>query len=152
MGKRSRAIPAAYAASGTARALASSPVRDEWAQALRNGQIATCSITVLELRYSARNRAEFDELEAELGALQNVPVTEDTLQIVTDAMRALADRSAGYHRVPIPDYIVAACAQEAGIGVLHYDHVFDRLQEVLNFESRWAADPGTLDYEGVPRA
>jgi predicted nucleic acid-binding protein len=127
------------------------PVREEWERALRNGQIATCSITVLELLYSARNRAEFDELEAELATLENIPVTEDTLRIVTAAMRELADRSAGYHRIPIPDYIVAACAEGAGIGVLHYDHDFDRLQEVLNFESRWAADPGTLDYEGVTR-
>jgi hypothetical protein len=34
----------------------------------------------------------------------------------------------------------AGAAQEAGLGVLHYD----RLAEVLPFRSCWAAPPGTL--------
>jgi hypothetical protein len=61
------------------------------------------------------------------------------------AMREMAAQSDGYHRIPIPDYLIGACAQDAGIGVLHYDHDFDRLAEVMGFESRWAADPPALD-------
>jgi hypothetical protein len=40
--------------------------------------------------------------------------------------------------------LIAAAAQEAGLGVLHYDHHYDRLAEVLSFASRWAAAPGSL--------
>jgi predicted nucleic acid-binding protein len=121
------------------------PVRDEWAEAIEARQIRTCNITTLELLYSARSRAEFEELEEELGALSNVPVTASVCRAALTAMRQLAGRSDGYHRVPIPDYLVAACAEDAGIGVLHYDGDFDRLTEVLSFESRWASPAGTLD-------
>lgn len=48
------------------------------------------------------------------------------------------------HRIPPLDYLVAAAAQEAGVDVLHYDHHFDRLAEVLHFDSRWVAPPGSL--------
>jgi predicted nucleic acid-binding protein len=60
------------------------------------------------------------------------------------ALRGLSDRGAGHHRVKLPDALIAAAAQHAGIGVLHYDHHYDRLAEVLAFDSRWIAEPGTL--------
>jgi hypothetical protein len=40
--------------------------------------------------------------------------------------------------------LIAAAAQDAGIGVLHYDHHYDRLAEVLHFPSVWIAPPGGL--------
>jgi len=40
--------------------------------------------------------------------------------------------------------LIAAAAQDASVGVLHYDAHFDRLAEVLDFESRWIAPPGSL--------
>jgi hypothetical protein len=59
-------------------------------------------------------------------------------------MGALACRSAGAHRLPVVDYLVAAAAQETGAAVLHYDHDYDTLAEVLEFESVWLATPGSL--------
>jgi len=47
-------------------------------------------------------------------------------------------------RVKPQDALIAACAQDAGVGVLHYDHDFDRLAEVLDFESHWVAPAGSL--------
>jgi len=46
--------------------------------------------------------------------------------------------------VRLPDLLIAACAQDSGVGVLHYDEDFDRLAEVLAFESRWIARRGSL--------
>jgi predicted nucleic acid-binding protein len=43
------------------------------------------------------------------------------------------------------DLVIAAAATSAGFGVLHYDGDFDTLAEVLPFESRWLAPPGSLD-------
>jgi hypothetical protein len=37
--------------------------------------------------------------------------------------------------------LIAACAQEAAVGVLHHDADFDRLADVLDFESRWIVRP-----------
>jgi predicted nucleic acid-binding protein len=47
--------------------------------------------------------------------------------------------------VSIADALIAAAAQENGLGVLHYDRDYDRLAEVPVFESRWIAPAGSLD-------
>jgi predicted nucleic acid-binding protein len=120
-------------------------IRDEWSAALEAGQILTCQVTVLELLYSARTVGEFVEIQEELGALRIVAVTQTVCDAAISAMGQLAAHSDRYHRIPIPDYLVAACAQDVAVGVLHYDHDFDRLAEVLEFESRWVAPPGSLD-------
>jgi predicted nucleic acid-binding protein len=120
-------------------------VRDEWARALEAGQIATCQITELELLYSARNATEFAEIEAELSILRLLPVTQTVCEAAVLALRELAANSDGYHRVSPPDALVAATAAEAGLGVLHYDGHFDRLSEVLDFESKWIAVAGSVD-------
>jgi hypothetical protein len=119
-------------------------LKDEWAEAMRNGQILTCQITRLEILYSAQSRQDFDQYEAELGVLQDLPITPEVCEAAIAALRSLAARSMGYHRVHIPDALIAACAAENQVGVLHYDRHFDRLQEVLEFESHWAAEAGTL--------
>jgi hypothetical protein len=117
---------------------------EPWSAALRAGTIATCSIITLELLYSTRTAAELHELEADLSALRDVPVTVSVQRAAIGALRALADRGPLHHRVPPADALIAAAAQEAGVGVLHYDHHYDRLAEVLSFPSRWAALPGSL--------
>jgi predicted nucleic acid-binding protein len=54
----------------------------------------------------------------------------------TGAIGELAKHSDGYHRVPITDALIAAAAAEhGGLAVLHRDAHFDRLAEVLAFES-----------------
>jgi predicted nucleic acid-binding protein len=134
-----------YIADTSARARAGHPdVRQEWSAALRSRQIATCSITTLELLYAARDAREVQELEQDEAALRDVPVTASVQRSAIAALRALSELGAGYHRVKLPDALIAAAAQQAGIGVLHYDHHYDRLAEVLHFESRWIARPGTL--------
>ncbi|MEA2355129.1 MAG: hypothetical protein QOD61_1258 [Solirubrobacteraceae bacterium] len=134
-----------YLADTSARVRVHHPsLRDEWAAAVRSHQIVTCSITTLELLYSARNAHELRELEVGEATLRDVPVTVSVQRTAIAALRDLSDRGAGYHRVKLPDVLIAAAAQHAGIGVLHYDHHYDRLAEVLDFDSRWIAEPGTL--------
>jgi predicted nucleic acid-binding protein len=53
-------------------------------------------------------------------------------------------RADGHHRVPPQDAIIAACAAEHGCAVLHYDAHYDRLADVLGFESVWSAPRGTI--------
>lgn len=59
-------------------------------------------------------------------------------------MRQLAHRSAGAQRLPTVDYLIAAAAQEIGGAVLHYDRDYDTLAEVMEFESLWLAEAGSL--------
>jgi predicted nucleic acid-binding protein len=52
------------------------------------------------------------------------------------AIGELAERSDGYHRLPLTDALIAASAAEhGGLAVLHRDSHLDRLAEVLSFES-----------------
>ena len=119
-------------------------LHEPWVSALQARTIATCSIVTLELIYSMRDAAAIDRLQAIEARLRNVPVTVSVHRAAIGALRALAERGRLQHRVPPADALIAAAAQEAGIGVLHYDHHYDRLAEVLAFESCWAAEPGSL--------
>ncbi|HEV7162706.1 MAG TPA: hypothetical protein VGN25_05580 [Solirubrobacteraceae bacterium] len=57
-------------------------------------------------------------------------------------MRELADDgSHGAHRLPLTDLTVAVAAQTSGLYVLHYDHHFERLGELLGVRVVWIADP-----------
>ena len=130
----------------SARARASHPlVRDLWATALRGRQIATCSIVTLELLYSARDAREFTTIEAEQALLRDVPVAASAQRAAIGALRDLASDGPGQHRVPLADALIAAAAQEAGVDVLHYDHHYERLAQVLHFTSVWIAPPGALE-------
>jgi len=89
-------------------------------------------------------RRSGESLEFDLSALRDVPVTVSVQREAVRAMRELSAATPLGHRVPLPDLLIAAAAQEAGVGVLHLDRHFDRLAEVLAFDSRWAADPAEL--------
>jgi predicted nucleic acid-binding protein len=130
----------------SAWARASHPlVRERWAGALRGRQIATCSIVTLELLYSARDAHELATVEGEQALLRDVPLAVSAQRAAVGALRELASGGAGQHRVPIADALIAAAAQEAGVDVLHYDHHYDRLAQVLSFSSVWIAPAGTLE-------
>jgi predicted nucleic acid-binding protein len=98
----------------------------------------------LEILLTARSGDAFDTLSERLSALRPAPLTASVIRTAEAAMRHLAHRSAGAQRIPIVDYLVAAAAQEAGAAVLHYDHDYDMLAEVMEFESLWLAAPGSL--------
>lgn len=98
----------------------------------------------LEILLSARDGDAFDGLTQELSALRTAPLTAAVLRAAEDAMRTLAHRSAGAHRIPIVDYLVAAAAQESGAAVLHYDRDYDTLAEIMQFESVWLAPRTSL--------
>lgn len=116
-----------------------------WLDALQRKRIVMCTVVQLELLYSARTRADVEELGGELDRLRDVPITRGTMIAARQAMIDLAARgSDGHHRVPPQDAIIAACAAEHGCAVLHYDAHYDRLAEVLGFEALWAAPRGSL--------
>lgn len=120
-------------------------VRDEWRAALVADQLLLCAVTEYELLFSARDHSSYEAIESRLGGFRHLPMTDGVHRTALTAMRELATSGPLHHRVKLPDLLIAACAQEAGVGVLHYDRDFDRLSEVLAFESRWLSDPGTLD-------
>lgn len=119
-------------------------VSEEWAAALAGGQIATTPIVADELLYSARDGVEFDEIQERLDALHVVDLTRSITATALAALRDLAHQAPLHHRLPFQDALIAAAAQSRGWGVLHYDHHYDRLATVLDFETCWIAPAGSL--------
>lgn len=99
-------------------------------------ELCLCSVIRLELLYSARSSAEYEQKEADLAEYRDLRVNGETHAIALTAQRELAAH--GQHRVPVPDLLIASCAQQHGADVLHVDRHYDTLTQVLNFRSRWA--------------
>jgi predicted nucleic acid-binding protein len=118
-------------------------VRDVVEPLLLAGRIATCGIVDLELLFSAPDPATYTELARVLRALPRVPVTDGAVDRALEVQGLLAARS--QHRaVPLPDLLVAACAERAGLTVLHYDADFDRIAEVTDQPVQWVVAQGSV--------
>lgn len=119
-------------------------IREHWKQALRTDRLRISPIARLEMLFSARSGEAFDDLANDLSVVRPAPLTATIARAAEDAMNTLAHRSAGAHRIPIADYLLAAAAQELGAAVIHYDNDYDTLAEVMAFESVWLAPRGSL--------
>jgi hypothetical protein len=103
----------------------------EWANRIERGLVRITTFTLLEVGYSARSASELDS------GLHRPPVSAMPVEYLTPAIEdravavlvALADR--GQHRAPsIPDLLIAATAELAGLTVLHLDKDFDVIAAV----------------------
>lgn len=102
-----------------------------WAERIQRGIVRIASVTLLEVGYSARNQADLD------AGLRGPPVSSMPIEHLTPIaedravglLTLLAER--GQHRAPsVPDLIIAAIAESAGLVVLHNDKDFDLIADV----------------------
>ncbi len=124
---------------------ASADIQADFAEALRTDQLSISPIAKLELLYTGQTKAKFDALDTLLSAVLECPLTESIGDAAIGALRDLKNNSDGYHRVSVPDVLIAATAQECGFNVLHYDAHYVRLAEVMTFTPVALAPMGTLD-------
>ncbi|GAA3393616.1 PIN domain nuclease [Cryptosporangium minutisporangium] len=105
--------------------------RDEWSARISRGLVRLSTITRLELGFSARSghagRGQFAVPPLSLMPIEHLtPAIEDR---AFEVQMTLADR--GQHRAPsIPDLLVAATAEKAGLTVLAVDKDFDLIADV----------------------
>lgn len=97
-------------------------------------ELCLCAVTRLEVLFSARLATDYAALEETLDAFRALRMNAETFAIAAGAQRELA--AGGEHRVPIPDLLIAACAQQHAANVLHVDRHFDTLATVLAFRPR----------------
>ncbi len=111
--------------------LANAPDAGVWADRIERGLVRVCTVTRLEVGYSARSGPDLRSA-ARRQPLASMPVEHLTPAIEDRAVEVqtlLADL--GRHRAPsIPDLIVAATAELAGFTVVHLDKDFDLIAEV----------------------
>ena len=102
-----------------------------WAGRIERGLVRVSTVTRLEIGYSARTG---DELRAGFRGppLVSMPVEYLTPAIedrAVEVQQLLADR--GHHRAPaVPDLLIAATAELAGLTVIHHDKDFDIIAAV----------------------
>ncbi len=111
--------------------LAASADATGWATRVERGLVRISTVTRLEVGYSARSGAG---LRAGLRRppLSSMPVEYLTPAIedrAVEVLTLLADR--GQHRAPsVPDLIIAATAELAGLTVLHLDKDFEVIADL----------------------
>ena len=111
--------------------LGASPDAEEWANRIERGLVHVCSVTLLEVGYSARTGPE------RARALRTPPLSAMPVEYSTptmedraiDVLGQLAER--GQHRAPsIPDLLIAATAEISNRIVFHLDKDFELIAEL----------------------
>jgi predicted nucleic acid-binding protein len=107
------------------------------------GEVATCGIVDLELLFSARSSPDYLAILRDRLSLPRAEVGEAQLERAVEVQTTLARR--GQHRgVSLPDLLIAAAAEAAGLTVLHYDQDFDLVAEVTGQACEWVVPRGSV--------
>jgi predicted nucleic acid-binding protein len=110
-------------------------VADRLSAEIRTGALGLCTVTALEVLYTARNAPEYETMLERLRRLPWYDLRDPRAAVAVQHRLALR----GEHRTSIPDVIVAATAAEHGLTVLHYDSDYERLAEVAGIAHEWVA-------------
>lgn len=111
--------------------LSESPDAAEWISRIDRGLVRIATVTIVEVGFSARSA---DDLRARLRRppIAAMAVENSTPRIearAVDVQESLA--GLGHHRAPsVPDLIIAAIAELAGLIVLHLDKDFELIAGV----------------------
>ena len=111
--------------------LAASADAVEWAERIERGMIRITTVTRLEVGYSARSGPDLRAglRQPPLAAMPVEYLTPSIEDRAVEVLTLLADR--GQHRAPsIPDLIIAATAELAGLTVLHLDKDFEVIADI----------------------
>jgi predicted nucleic acid-binding protein len=131
--------------SAFARLAREQELRAVWREQFGAGLLCVCSITELEILFSARSKTDRDELSVLLRDAYRWVVSPDRIfERSLQVQETLTER--GTHRSAGPvDLLVAATAEAHGLTLLHYDADFPAIAEVTGQPARWVAEPGSID-------
>ncbi|MEW6476912.1 MAG: PIN domain nuclease [Actinomycetota bacterium] len=108
-------------------------------------EVAITEPVRLEVLFSARNAPDYDAISQELDGLQQTACGNPEMRRALEVQRLLAHKAGLHHRsVKIPDLLVAATAELAGLTVLHYDEDYDRVSAVTGQNTEWVVERGSI--------
>ncbi len=111
-----------------------------WTAQMATAEIGICEMVKVELLHSARSGAEFTELRQNLSGMPNHTLSERAWSRILEVYGLLAQMGPQHHRSVKPaDLIIAACAEEAGWVLVHYDQDYDAIAAVTGQPTRWVA-------------
>jgi predicted nucleic acid-binding protein len=124
----------------------SHPAVREWFEAaVIAGDIAVCDMVALELLHSASTPDLFARTEKGLEAMPWLRMSGAEWARAREVYRLLSDRGhAGHRAVKHADLLIAAAAELAGIGLVHYDNDYDLIAKVTGQAARWVKPRGTI--------
>lgn len=101
------------------------------------GRLHLCPVGQLEQLYSARSAGDYDALKEELTeAFPVILPPPDVFEQALSIQHDLAHHHGMWHRVAIPDLLLAVTALHHEVGVVHIDADFDRIAEVRPLVAR----------------
>lgn len=90
-----------------------------------------CPVGELEQLYSARSARDYDAQRTDLhDSYEIVVAPPDIFERALRLQRDLAHHHGMWHRIPIPDLLIAEIALYHDLGVVHVDGDFARITEV----------------------
>lgn len=120
-------------------------LREAFDDAVSANEVATCDAVKLELLYGTRNAEEFSSVRTRLELLRQCPIGPDEWRRALDVYEVLAHQGGLHHRrVKHADLLVAAAAESAGVGLVHYDEDFDAIAAITKQPARWIVRRGSL--------
>jgi predicted nucleic acid-binding protein len=75
--------------------------------------------------------------------MPRVPVTDATVDRALEVQALLASK-ARHRSVPLPDLLIAACAEAAGLTVLHYDADYEHIAKLTGQAVQWVVPRGSV--------
>lgn len=101
------------------------------------GMLYICPMGELEFLYAARSARDYDERRGLLHVnFLPAAAPPDIFERALRLQRDLAHHHGMWHRLPIPDLLIAETALFHNLGVLHVDGDFDRIAEVRPIVAR----------------
>jgi predicted nucleic acid-binding protein len=120
------------------------PVRTVLAPLVEHGLIATCGITELVVLFSARGRADCDQVAADRRhAYEWLPTEDGDLRRALSVQAELTARGQ-LGAVSLADLIIAAVAERHRVCVLHYDADYERVATITGQPTRWVVPEGSV--------
>lgn len=119
-----------------------------WIRAVRTGDeaffsavddddVLVCPIVVLELLAGLPSPSEVTEWRILLRHLRSLDVDRPVTDRAEDVLEHLSRARGGRHRaVPSSDLLIAACAERAGVVLVHDDRHFERIADVTGQPQR----------------
>ena len=139
------ALTARYLADKSALARIANPEVSAWLEPrLLDGHVARCSIIDLEVLFSARTHRDFVAIrkDRETG-FPFVATSQADLDRALAVMELLS-RTGKHRAVSIPDLLIAAVGERAGLVIVHYDADFDLIAEVTGQPMQWVVPRGRI--------
>ncbi|MGI8648459.1 MAG: PIN domain nuclease [Acidimicrobiales bacterium] len=123
--------------------LAVPTVRHMLRELLTRRRIGRCTMSDLELGFSARNAGEWDQIRSAVALFPKLDIQAEDLVQAGTVQRALADR--GLRGRKLPDLIIAAVAARDKLIVVHYDQDFELIAEVTGQRQEWVVPRASIN-------